>query len=72
MIKLLIFVAAWFVGFLLLQLLTRLLLRHEPTAHGQIVGRQIGRIVGLFWPVALPALILWLGWHALREWWAAR
>ncbi len=34
-------------------LLVRLSLRSEPTAHGQIVGRQLGLILAIFWPLVL-------------------
>ena len=51
--------------FVLLQILTKLALRGEPTAHGQIVGRQIGCIVALFWPIAVPFLMIFFAWRGL-------
>ena len=35
----------------------------EPTAHGQIVGTQIGCLIAMLWPLALPfvAVMLILG-----------
>lgn len=51
--------AAIYVGvFLLIQVATSVLLRSEPTAHGQIMGRQVGCGLGLVWPIALPYLLV--------------
>ena len=49
---------AYVAGVFLIVVLTRLVLRSEPMAHGQIVGTQIGCLVALFWPVALPIIII--------------
>lgn len=56
-------------GFILIQLLTKLSLRSEPTAHGQIVGHQIGCIVGLLWPlVPFYAVLILLPSMAITAW----
>mgnify|MGYP000740057735 CR=1 FL=1 len=47
----------YLVGFLLINILVRRGLRDVPAAHGQIVGTQIGCIVAIAWPVAIPALL---------------
>lgn len=41
------------VVFILLQFGMHIVLRNEATAHGQAVGRQMGCIIGLLWPIAL-------------------
>lgn len=51
-------VLAWLAGFVAIQIVTRLMLRGEPTAHGQIVGRWLGFWIGLLWPIALPWLAI--------------
>ncbi len=56
-------------GFAAIMVLTRLSLRSEPTAHGQIVGRQMGFIVGLFWPIAIPWIIVSLAVFGVRDLW---
>lgn len=48
----------WLAGFVIIQIAVRLMLKSEPTAHGQIVGRQFGCIIGLVWPIALPWFLL--------------
>lgn len=50
-------IIAYIVGFVAITVAVRLMLRSEPTAHGQIVGRQVGCIIAALWPVALP----WIG-----------
>lgn len=57
------------IGFALVQLLTWLGLRSEPTAHGKIVGSQMGCIVGLSWPFVLPYFALFgLGYALWKAW----
>ena len=44
-------------GLIGIVMLVRIALKNEPTAHGQIVGRQVGCIVAVLWPIAVPLLI---------------
>jgi len=49
----------------------KLSLRSEPTAHGQIVGAQIGFWLAVLWPLALAYFVVaspWLAW----TWWKSR
>lgn len=51
--------------------LTLASLRNEPTAHGQIVGRQLGLALAIMWPIAL-AYFLVISPLIVREWWRLR
>jgi hypothetical protein len=46
-------------------------LRSEPTAHGQIVGRQMGCLLAVFWLPFLAYLIIASPWIAV-QWWQSR
>lgn len=48
------FLLLYGIGFALIVGAVHWSLRKEPTAHGQIVGRQMGCLVALLWPIALP------------------
>lgn len=43
----------WLAGLIAVQVAGRLALRSERTAHGQIIGRRVLLVIGVFWPVAL-------------------
>lgn len=46
-----------------------LALRKEPTAHGQIVGTQMGCLLALLWPLALVyGVIFGIGFAGVKAW----
>ena len=46
---------------------TLIALRGEPTAHGQIVGFQVGCILAVLWPIAIPWILLCLASIGIRK-----
>lgn len=70
-----IWLAIYLAGFGAINILTWLCLRREPTAHGKIVGTQIGFWLGLLWPLALIwftlvgiGFVANLAYIAVRDW----
>lgn len=56
------YVAIYLIGYVLFQMLVKVCLRSEPTAHGHIVGTQMGCVVGLVWPILIaliPVAAIW-------------
>lgn len=59
----------WLAGFVLVMVLVAIALKTEPTAHGQIAGRQIGCVIAVVWPIAVPFLVIVALHHFVRKYW---
>lgn len=60
-------------GFVVVLVGTWLSLGSEPTAHGQIVGRQFGCLLAVFWPLALAYGVgFGIGFAGFKAWQGAK
>lgn len=61
---------AYLIGLVAVVVLVQWAISGEPTAHGQIVGTQIGCLIALVWPLALLWFALIGAGHLVRQGWS--